>query len=71
MESIKYSKIILYLCLTFLLVPHVVQAEQQITTMSADIPTEKEIQVPPGLTEPFFVPFMRPLLDADPLFKGR
>ncbi|XOS92810.1 hypothetical protein ACLMAB_03335 [Brevibacillus laterosporus] len=39
--------------------------------MSADIPTEKEIQVPPGLTEPFFVPFMRPLLDADPLFKGR
>ncbi|TPG77045.1 hypothetical protein EEL32_22740 [Brevibacillus laterosporus] len=71
MKSTKHFKIILSLCLTFLLVPHVVQAEQQITTMSADIPTEKEIQVPPGLTEPFFVPFMRPLLDADPLFKGR
>ncbi|MED4784288.1 hypothetical protein [Brevibacillus choshinensis] len=66
MKSAKHLKTVLALCLTFLLAPHAVQAEQQqSTTISNDVPTEREIQVPPGLTEPFFVPFMRSSQDWD------
>jgi hypothetical protein len=65
MRLAKPFHTILTLCLALLFMPHAVQAEQQSAPQSDAIPKDREIQVPPGLTEPFFVPFMLPNQDWD------
>lgn len=63
MKKTNYVNILLALSLTLSIVPSVALSENTIrsdrpeTTVLKYVPTEKEIQVPPGLTEPFFVPF--------------